>query len=668
MKSKKLISLTLVLAMASSLLMSFAGAADETVSPDAGTEGIIISAEEAEAPVSPETAGDEEQTLVQEKKSTEEEQPSAEEEPRPVEEEQEPVEKQQSAEEEQESSETKPEKEEPEPAEQEPEAAGEEPEQAEEEQKPAEEAEDQSGNEEPAQISFSEGYVLIRKDTNVYADETGRELLGVFTGDAEVYAVSFRQSSDPAKDVLKIIFDTISLREKNEPLQTGYLPASKAEPLTEAETEQLKEELDEDPDAREYDGKKIRPVNFAFAEKGKTEEETEEGGVAANGAVAMTLIIAPSGSVRLGVGETVKILAKADNASGDVTYSWETSPDEGRNWTKTGSDTDLQTIGVSDENYQSLYGNQFRCAVTDDNGTTRSAAVTIRPPFTVKAPSSVKAGIGKKVKLTAKPSVTSKAADFLWQYSADNGKTWKNCTYKGSRQKTLTVPVSLRSFFYRFRCLVTIGGHSMYSNTVFLRSPYTIRVSPAKKELAAGKTAKFKVKVKGAKGKITYRWQKSTDGGKTWKNTKIKGYKTKAITVKASESTYGTLYRCVVKAHKGKAVSPVVGIDSPGSSQFIYQELGTNAWKITGYKGKAVSVTIPTRFAGKLVTAVGENAFKGNTAIRTVTVPSVVTSIGANAFDGCTSLVTVTLTNSITFIGAAAFQNCTSLSNVWIGN
>ena len=70
----------------------------------------------------------------------------------------------------------------------------------------------------------------------------------------------------------------------------------------------------------------------------------------------------------------------------------------------------------------------------------------------------------------------------------------------------------------------------------------------------------------------------------------------------------------------------------------------------------------------KPVVAVGENAFKGNTSVRTVTVPASVTSIGASAFAGCTSLSTVTLTNSVTSIGAAAFENCASLSNMRIGN
>ena len=662
MKKTRLVSLILVLSLAATLLTSFAGMADET-EPPAVAEETGVTTREAEAAPEPEPPAGEPEPAKEDPQPAEDPEPAAKPEPEEVpesEEDPEPAEEPQPAE-----------GEDPQPAgEQEPaeEEPAEEPEPAEEEPAPAEEPAEEPADEEPA--PFSEGYALVRRGAKAYADEAGQTPLGAFTEDAAVWA-----EAGPAGSLLKIVFDTAELREKNEPPQTAYLPASGAEPLTEDETARLEAELDNDPDAREYGGRKIGLASFAFAAPEEEPEEepgegpgdgAEEGKIAENGA-ATTVILAPSGTVKLGVGETVKILVKADNASGDVAYSWEKSADGGRSWTGTGSDTDLQTVSVTEQNYGSAYGQSFRCAVTDERGTVRSASVKVAAPFTVSAPSGVKAGIGRKIKITAKPSTGAKKAKYRWQYSADGGKTWKDCSYKGSRHKTMTVSVSMKSFFYRFRCLVTVGNHSMYSNTVTLRSPYRITVSPAKKEAAAGKSVSFKVKVKGAKDKVTFKWQKSTDGGKTWKTTKSKGYKTKKITVKASAS-YNVQYRCVIKAHKGKAISPVVWIDPPGASKFDFQPQGDSAWKVARYKGSASSVTIPAKYAGKPVVAVGENAFKGNTSVRTVTVPASVTSIGASAFAGCTSLSTVTLTNSVTSIGAAAFENCASLSNMRIGN
>ena len=664
MKKTRLVSLILVLSLAATLLTSFAGMADET-EPPAVAEETGVTTREAEAAPEPEPSAGEPEPAKEDPQPAEDPEPAAKPEP---EEDPEPEEAPEPAEEPQPA-----EGEDPQPAEgEQPPAAGEdpqpaeEPEPAEEGPKPAEEPAEEPADEEPA--PFSEGYALVRKGAKAYADEAGQTPRGSFTEDAAVWA-----EAGPAGSLLKIVFDTAELREKNEPPETAYLPASGAEPLSEEETARLEAELENDPDAREYGGRKIGLASFAFAGPEEEPEEepgegpgdgAEEGKIAENGA-ATTVFLAPSGTVKLGVGETVKILVKADNASGDVAYSWERSADGGRSWTGTGSDTDLQTVSVTEQNYQSAYGQSFRCAVTDDRGTVRSASVKVAAPFTVSAPSSVKAGIGRKIKITAKPSTGDKKAKYRWQYSADGGKTWKDCSYKGSRHKTMTVSVSMKSFFYRFRCLVTVGNHSMYSNTVTLRSPYRITVSPAKKEAAAGKSVKFKVKVKGAKGKVTFKWQKSTDGGKTWKTTKSKGYKTKKITVKASAS-YNVQYRCVIKAHKGKAISPVVWIDPPGASKFDFQPQGDAAWKVARYTGTKASVTVPDSYSGKPVTAVGDGAFKGSTTLKTVKIPKTITTIGANAFDGCMALATVTLTDSVTSIGREAFRNCPSLMDISI--
>ena len=421
-------------------------------------------------------------------------------------------------------------------------------------------------------VHFTEGYVLIRKHTKAYADEAGQEPLGTFPEDAVVCAFSFRQAENPARDVLKIVFDTQSLREINGPLQTGYLLAALAEPLTEEQSKQQEADLDRDPKTRIYSNSKIPVVAFTFQET-----EPKEGEAAVN-------------SIR-------------ENA----------------------------------------------------------------PDFTAKAPSSVKAGIGKKVKITVKVSKNAKkTAAYQWQESTDGGQTWQDCAYKGFNKKTLTVPVTEQRFRSLFRCLVTFSGQSLYTNTVAFRSPYTIKVTPANRELKKGRTGKFRVKVKGAKGKIRYRWQYSKDGGLTWKAAKVKGRKTKTITVKASDSTYGTLYRCVVSAKKGKAISPSVRIDQPGTADFTF-ELQGDTWKIARYTGAKSSLTIPEKYGGKKVTAIGDGAFRGNTTLKTLKVPKTITTIGANAFDGCTALTTVTLTNNVISIGRAAFQNCACLANLKIG-
>lgn len=59
-------------------------------------------------------------------------------------------------------------------------------------------------------------------------------------------------------------------------------------------------------------------------------------------------------------------------------------------------------------------------------------------------------------------------------------------------------------------------------------------------------------------------------------------------------------------------------------------------------------------------------AFKGNTAITSVVLPSTLTKIGPAAFYGCTNLNKIEIPDSVTIIGAGAFKGCTSLTSIII--
>ena len=68
------------------------------------------------------------------------------------------------------------------------------------------------------------------------------------------------------------------------------------------------------------------------------------------------------------------------------------------------------------------------------------------------------------------------------------------------------------------------------------------------------------------------------------------------------------------------------------------------------------------------VVAIGNQAFKDCSNLKTVTIPNTVTSIGASAFLNCTSLTSITIPEGITVIDNYTFKNCTSLSSVTIPN
>ncbi len=74
-------------------------------------------------------------------------------------------------------------------------------------------------------------------------------------------------------------------------------------------------------------------------------------------------------------------------------------------------------------------------------------------------------------------------------------------------------------------------------------------------------------------------------------------------------------------------------------------------------------VTIPSTLDGYTVTGIGRAAFRGCTALQSVTIPDSVTRIGHNAFSECTSLQSVCITDlaawcGIMFSGAASTPMC----------
>ena len=78
-------------------------------------------------------------------------------------------------------------------------------------------------------------------------------------------------------------------------------------------------------------------------------------------------------------------------------------------------------------------------------------------------------------------------------------------------------------------------------------------------------------------------------------------------------------------------------------------------------------ITIPTDFGRFPVTAIGDDAFRGCSALKKVTIPQSVTSIGDSAFAGCHNLDSVTINDAATSIGRRAFAECPLTTTLELG-
>lgn len=107
--------------------------------------------------------------------------------------------------------------------------------------------------------------------------------------------------------------------------------------------------------------------------------------------------------------------------------------------------------------------------------------------------------------------------------------------------------------------------------------------------------------------------------------------------------------------------------DTDDSGKWEYQTYGTGV-ELTSYKGTQTDVYVPskTEVNGEFLPVIklGDNLFKGNTSLNSVTISEGITEIGASAFEGATNLVCIVTPESLTTIGARAFSGCTAFNSV----
>ena len=103
-------------------------------------------------------------------------------------------------------------------------------------------------------------------------------------------------------------------------------------------------------------------------------------------------------------------------------------------------------------------------------------------------------------------------------------------------------------------------------------------------------------------------------------------------------------------------------IVSTDATDFVYA-VHNGSVTITGYKGNAAEVNIPSEINGLPVTSIGPEAFSSLDSLVNVRIPNGVVEIDTWAFAMCRSLTNIIIPNSVTVIKVGAFYGCDSLSD-----
>lgn len=99
--------------------------------------------------------------------------------------------------------------------------------------------------------------------------------------------------------------------------------------------------------------------------------------------------------------------------------------------------------------------------------------------------------------------------------------------------------------------------------------------------------------------------------------------------------------------------------------QFVYSA-NTEEAVIIHYAGDRVVLDVPASLGGKPIGFIAEDAFAGNSTLRSVLFPETLTGIGDRAFSECDVLQTLTFPEGLSIIGKRAFQNCDALKTVYL--
>jgi hypothetical protein len=234
-------------------------------------------------------------------------------------------------------------------------------------------------------------------------------------------------------------------------------------------------------------------------------------------------------------------------AATGATYQWQTG--SGTSWTNiTGATAATYTVSSVTV---AMSGNQYRCVVSGQCGSTTSSAATLTvnsAPSISGQPASASLCAGATVSF----SVVAAGAGltYQWQISTDGGTTFT--AVSGATAATYTIAATTIAMNNnQFRCVVSgTCSPAVTSSTATLQvsSSITVTTNPTSQTVCEATNTSFTIAAQGSG--LGYQWQVSTDGGTTFTNITnagiYSGATTTTLTLTAITPAYNNYkYRCV---------------------------------------------------------------------------------------------------------------------------
>lgn len=235
----------------------------------------------------------------------------------------------------------------------------------------------------------------------------------------------------------------------------------------------------------------------------------------------------------------------------DLTYQWKYSKDNGTTWsTSPLSSATTDTLKVPATLNRNGY--MYKCVVTSSGVSIHSegAQLTVlegTAPKISAQPKDTTAYVGTTVNM--KVTASGDELTYLWKISSDGGKSWRSTSLTGYTTDTLVIPATITRDGFMYKCIITDkNGIVIESDAATLRvlDGITIEITQQPQDTEAALGCKATITVEAEGEGLTYLWKYSSNGGTSWYGTTLEGYKTNALTVPATASRNGYMYKCII--------------------------------------------------------------------------------------------------------------------------